>query len=304
MILNPQKIAILLATYNGAKYIEEQARSISSQVHQQWHVFVRDDGSTDQTLEILRSIIPQEQITVIDPKLGIGGSPAKNFFSILDAIDLDNFAFIAFCDQDDIWSPRKLSRAVKCLEQATTDGYSSNLIPFDYTKKNAWWLSKSQPEKKFDYLFQGASAGCTYVLTNRAAKLVQARVKSILTAPPPRFSHDWTIYAICRSFGLGWYQDSEAHIFYRQHSANSFGALPSFGGLLARFELARSGWYRQHVTWLAGFLSGSSEEKDIVEKISRFTLIDRMWLVWNAGKFRRRPRDTFLFALALACGAL
>lgn len=303
MNLTSSKVAIILATYNGAAYIEEQARSILAQTYQAWHVFVRDDGSRDKTLEILGSVLPSERLTIIDSRKGRGGSPALNFFSILKEIDLADFGYVAFCDQDDIWAPGKLSRAVSCLLDASAGGYSSNLIPFDYAKQKAWWLGKSQAEKDFDYLFQGASAGCTYTLTKQAAVLVQTKIDQLLAAPPPQFSHDWAIYAICRSFGFSWYQDAQAHIFYRQHASNSFGALPSLAGLYARFKLARSGWYRAHVIWLAQLLSGKTDEKIVVEKVSRFGLGDRIWLALNAAKFRRRRRDVFLFALVLLCGA-
>jgi len=298
------RVAILLATYNGALYIEEQVNSILWQTHGAWHIFVRDDGSTDGTVELLQRRVPAERLTIIPRSVGEGGGPAKNFFSILSQVPLAQFSHVAFCDQDDIWAPRKLERALECLASDGADGYSCNLVPFDVNRQAAWYLRKSQSEKEFDYLFQGASAGCTYVLTGRAAALIQSKVPDIMAAPVAGFSHDWAIYALCRSYGHKWVQDTHAYIFYRQHSSNSFGAMPSYGGLFARLKLARSGWYRRNVLWLGGLLSGSEEERRILAKVQRFSLADRVSLALDAKRFRRTPRDALFFGLVVVAGAM
>lgn len=297
------RVAILLATYNGEKFIGEQISSIQWQTHTSWHIFARDDGSTDRTVELLKALVPADRLTLIDRSIGEGGAPAKNFFSLLQQVPLENFSHVAFCDQDDIWAPRKLESAIACMREAGADGYSCNLIPFDLQQQRAWFLQKSQDQKEFDYLFQGASAGCTYVLTSRAAQLVQEKVPRIMAAPPYGFSHDWTIYALCRSFGYAWYQDKNAYIFYRQHAANSFGALPSFGGLLARLRLARSGWYRNNVLWLGALLAGGVEERRILSMVERCSLADRLGLARRASSFRRTNRDALFFGLVVALGA-
>lgn len=298
------RVAILLATYNGALYIEEQLNSILWQTHGDWHIFARDDGSTDGTVELLQRHVPAGRLTVIPRSVGEGGGPSKNFFSILNEVPLAEFSHVALCDQDDIWAPCKLERALECLERDGAEGYSCNLVPFDLGRQAAWYLRKSQAEKEFDYLFQGASAGCTYVLTRRAAAFIQDKIPSIMAAPAAKFSHDWTIYALCRSYGHKWVQDTGAYIFYRQHSGNSFGALPSFGGLLARLKLARSGWYRRNVLWLGGLLSGSEEERRILAKVERFSLADRISLARNATRFRRNSREVLFFSVVVTLGAI
>jgi rhamnosyltransferase len=304
MSFDLSRVAILLATYNGALYIEEQLRSIQSQTHRSWHIFVRDDGSTDDTIQLLKQVLQPGSFTIIECGLESARGPAKNFFAILQAINLIEFDFIAFCDQDDIWAPRKLERAVECLSLDSAGGYSSNLMPFDNIAGRAWFLKKSYSQKKFDYLFQGASAGCTYVLNRKCAILLQSKVDAILLNPPDGFSHDWSIYAICRSFGENWVHDTQAYIFYRQHSLNAFGAMPSYRGLFERLRLARSGWYRNNIIWIGTLLSGDVGEEEVLSRVKRFNLTDRFWLARESPQFRRRGRDALLFALVSILGLL
>jgi rhamnosyltransferase len=302
MAAGQNRVAVLLATFNGIAFIEEQVRSICWQTHQEWHIFVRDDGSTDGTLEFLRSLISAEKLTIVDSALERGGSPARNFFSILKDVNLDDFDFVSFCDQDDIWAPGKLARGIECLNSTNSGGYSCNLIPFDNGAGAAWYLKKNFPEKEMDYLFQGASAGCTYILSRPYAILLQQKVSAILADPPIGFSHDWTIYALCRSFDFRWFQDAQAHIFYRQHSLNAFGAMPNYKGLFKRLTLARSGWYRSNILWLGGLLQGSAAELAVLDKVKRFGFADRWWLVSHRNALRRRSRDALLLAVIAVGG--
>lgn len=304
MSVGLDRVAILLATYNGRTYIEEQVNSICWQTHPQWHLFVRDDGSKDGTVEFVRTLVPGQNLTIIDPASDVGGSPSRNFFAILRAVNLNEFDYVAFCDQDDIWAPRKLAHAIECIRKSGAGGYSCNMIPFDNGSQNAWFLNKSFPEQNLDYLFQGASAGCTYVLNRTCAELLQRNIKRICDDPPTGFSHDWTIYALCRSFGQKWHHDKEAHIFYRQHGLNSFGALPSYKGLLARLRLARSGWYRNNILWLGDLLHGHEEERAVLERVRRFSLADRWWLARHCYSFRRRRRDAIFIGIIALCGLI
>ncbi|MCP6042671.1 hypothetical protein NL354_27875, partial [Klebsiella pneumoniae] len=95
------------------------------------------------------------------------------------------------------WTPDKLSRATARLVEEGGEGYSSDLIAYNTAAGSAWVLRKAGQPADLDYLFQGASAGCTYVLTQRAATMVAA----VMAKAPPFCndpSHDWIVYAICR----------------------------------------------------------------------------------------------------------
>lgn len=301
--VNNDYVAIIMATFNGEKWIEEQIASIRAQTHPYWHIFVRDDGSSDATLATLQQLLPGERFTIVDPGGKATGSPAGNFLRALCEINLENFGFVAFADQDDVWSPGKLARALACLDKEQADGYSCDLVAYDNGARRAWYINKSQPPRALDYLFQGASAGCTYVLTNKAAQLVIDKIQPFMPDFPKQRSHDWLVYAICRSHGLSWVADDSAHIFYRQHASNAFGALPNARGLLARWRLARQRWYREHVLWLSEVLAMTAAEKKVLCAVRDLTFADRLALARRSREFRRVPRDQVLLAMAIVFGS-
>lgn len=299
----PARVGIIMATRNGGHWLSEQLASIKSQSHHNWHLLVRDDGSTDSTIHKIKSEVPADRLTILDPDGSPSGSPAGNFFAALCLVDLSEFDFIAFADQDDVWSPGKLEHAINRLRETGAQGYSCDLIAFDNSRNRAWYIAKSQPQKELDYLFQGASAGCTYVISSNAARLVARCVQPHAQAFPNNRSHDWLIYAICRSHGLVWLTDATAHIYYRQHAQNAFGALPSAAGLIARLKLSRQHWYREHVLWLSQFIAKSPQEMRVLSAVERLSYADRVRLALNASQFRRRRRDQWLLSIALLTGS-
>jgi len=297
------KVAILLATYNGAEFVLEQISSIQSQSHSDFTLYIRDDGSSDSTVDLcIQAAKKDNRIRILQCNHASSGSAAANFFIMLCATDLSKYDFVAFSDQDDIWAPDKLARAVFCLTEHNAEGYSSDLVAFDNKAGSAWYLKKSDASRELDYLFQGASAGCTYLLTRNAAVLVKAKFQSLHLAFPTNYSHDWLIYAICRSHGLRWYIDSQSHIFYRQHARNVYGAMSGVSGFITKFKLSGTGWYRDHVLWNVNFLQMTAAEQSILRLVQRMGLIDRFRLVWRANEFRRSKRDKIFFQIAVLLG--
>lgn len=104
-IINPKPIAILMATYNGEKYLQEQIDSILSQTYTDWTLYIQDDGSSDNTIGIINSYIQKEKKCVlIDRGLTRQGA-GMNFMSLLNIVESQ---YYMFCDQDDIWLPNKI----------------------------------------------------------------------------------------------------------------------------------------------------------------------------------------------------
>lgn len=299
--MSSPKVAVLLATHNGMPYLEEQVASIFAQLNVEITLFVSDDMSTDGTLEFLGGVKDKQIVMLPRKRVGSG---ANNFFRLICDAEIDQFLYVALSDQDDVWAPRKLDRAISQIEKYHCGGYSSDLIAFDENNHNVWYMPKSSEPKEFDYLFQGASAGCTYVLTREAALIVRNKIHPTLNSLPLNNSHDWLIYAICRSHGLGWHLDRQAHIYYRQHSRNSYGALPGYRGFIARFLLSRNGWYRQHIVWLGSFLIKSKGEMIILVAVDRLGFMDRFFLAFRVNEFRRRNIDRFLLFFAILTGFL
>lgn len=230
------------------------------------------------------------------------GSAAGNFMTALQLIDLAGFDYIAFCDQDDIWSPQKIAAAVRQIEQQQAEAYSCDLLAFDNAKKNGSYISKGAPQQPFDYLFQGASAGCTYMLTRKAAILICQKLRANEQGMAVEMSHDWLIYAICRSHGLRWIHEASAQIFYRQHGGNVYGASSRWSGLIKRLKMVNSGWYRRQILWQGQFLALTSEETIILDRIERFSIADRGWLSARSRLFRRDPREALWLKLLFLSG--
>ena len=106
-------IAVLLATYNGSAHCRAQIASILWQQGVDIHLYVRDDGSRDTTLDILQewALRYPKQLTIIHNEGISTGSANGSFFKLLASVDFASYDFVALADQDDVWTPYKLLRA-------------------------------------------------------------------------------------------------------------------------------------------------------------------------------------------------
>ena len=291
------RVAVLLATHNGREFLVDQIESILAQEGVSVDLLVSDDSSSDGTFEYLRD---RERI---DPRIkllppAVFGSAADNFLRLIRDAPFEHYGYVALADQDDVWMPFKLRRAIEQLARSNADGYSSNLTAFDDRTGKEWPVCKSAPPRALDYLFGGASAGCTYVLSVRAAMLLRRRMTG-RPAPSRGWSHDWLFHAICRSEGLGWVFDDTAPIRYRQHAGNQYGVRSGLRGVAMRVSNIKNGWYRERVLENGKFLSSTPAEAEILLRVERLSLADRLWLSIHGWRLRRRLLDGI--ALAVAC---
>ena len=118
-------VQVIMSTYNGEKYIEEQIQSIFNQKECNVSLLVRDDGSTDKTIEIVKELSLKYNIKLIQ---GENLRAAKSFLEAIKFTDEEN-DFFAFSDQDDVWLDDKLLNAIKCIEKYNDKIllYASNL---------------------------------------------------------------------------------------------------------------------------------------------------------------------------------
>lgn len=298
------QIVVLMATFNGAAFIEDQVRSIFGQRDVRVRLVIRDDGSTDGTIDLINGLIASHPglIEVVTDGIGPCGSAAANFCVLIRSCRTKPGEWVALSDQDDIWLPDKLSRAIEQMRVSDADGYSSNLIAFSDEGRAAWLIKKDAMTQRFDYLFQGASAGCTYVISGRALEVIRSGVSRAGHRLPQSASHDWLIYALCRSAGLRWVFDSCARIAYRQHPTNVYGSQPGLVRVLERLRLLKSRWYRKTVLWLCSTLELTDDEQQVFTRVQRLSWLDRLWLTRRAGSFRRNRRDVLQLRLALLTG--
>ena len=282
------RVAVALAVYNGEKWLEEQVATVLLQKNVNITVYLSVDPSEDRSKKVAEYICNKnENVILLSPKES-SGSAAMNFFRIMMDVDVDKYDYFSFCDQDDLWLSEKLIEAIRCLESSNSEVYSSNLNTFGLSNI---LVKKCYSVKSFDYLFQGASAGCTYVISKNTAIFLKSVIEKNITNFPQRPSHDWLIYAICRSHEKKWYFDSRSFVLYRQHENNVRGAVKGISGYINRLEVSRTGWYRQHILKMKPFLRGTSDELEIINHIESMSLVDRLWLMMRVNKFRRRFRE-------------
>jgi rhamnosyltransferase len=298
------RVQVLLATYNGAQFLDQQIDSIMNQHGVAVSLLCRDDQSSDETLPFLNVIKERydDAIDFMSDDFRMGAA-APSFLTLLQQSDLEKYDYVAFADQDDIWLQEKLAAALQALSEQGADGYASDLIAFDDATGREWLLKKSAEQVSLDYVFQSASAGCTYVLSQRAAKLVVEQVSGTGITFFKRKSHDWLIYAICRSHGLRWFIDKSAYIRYRQHDHNQYGAQRGLAGLIAKMKLMRTGWYRNEIIENSAYLSKSDiGAQKVIARLQSYTFADRLWLAANCFKFRRKRMEAALLGLIFILG--
>ena len=281
-------VYVLLAAYNGMEWIQEQVDSILKQQDISVFLFISVDFSTDSTYEWCQEIAMSNERVVVLPYGERFGSAAKNFYRLILDMDFSIPDYVALSDQDDIWLPNKIIAAIKKMKMSSSDGYSSNLLCFDVENESEWLLKKDYPKTEFDYLFQGGSAGCTYVLSRQLINKIKIQIADNFDSCDQAISHDWLIYAIARSYKYKWYLDSGVYIKYRQHANNVQGALSGLSGHMDRLNRIRNGWYRDSIMALRPFLSQSFGELEIFKKIEKLSVLDKFWLAMNCLKFRRR----------------
>jgi len=247
-----KKVAILLATYNGTKYIKEQINSILKQKDVIITIFINDDLSTDNTLEYLDNIYGNNKKLIYLKNIKKFGGAAKNFFSLIREVDFLTFDYISLADQDDIWNEDKLIRAIRTIEEKKVDVYSSNVIAFWEDGKKVL-INKSEPQKKYDFLFSSAGPGCTYVMKKEFLTEFKNQLLRKNNLQKEIDLHDWLLYAYARTNDYKWHVDSEPTMLYRQHGNNEFGANKGIVTLKKRWIKARNGWYREQILKVAEF---------------------------------------------------
>ena len=247
---NAQQIAILLATYNGGKYIWEQLESLFQQSRSDFHLYVRDDGSSDDTIKVIgqfREMYPDRVTVLKDSQMHRGA--AKSFMYLLENVDSE---YYMFCDQDDIWLPEKIEKTFARMKEIETEctkkGTAAkkepilvatdlgvvdeqlNLLSYSFNKDLKIDVFRKHPEL---ICVRHVVTGCT-MMFNRATKLA-----SLPMSPRATMHDEWI--ALCVHFKGGVISIiDDSPILYRQHTSNTLGAEQARKGFFAR-ATARAG---------------------------------------------------------------
>ncbi|KHK65791.1 glycosyltransferase [Pseudomonas frederiksbergensis] len=292
------KVAVMLAAFNGMRWIEEQMASILNQAAVDVTVFISIDPSTDGTEGWCAELTARHPQVVVLPEVSRFGGASRNFFRLIRDVPLDEYEFFAFSDQDDIWDIDKLHRATLEIESRKVDGYSSNVTAFWANGRNCL-IDKAQPQVDWDYLFESAGPGCTYVMTRRLMTLLKESVLFSWEELQRVSLHDWYCYAFARSHGFCWFIDPLSSLQYRQHERNQVGANAGLGSLIKRYKTIRNGWWFSQVKLIARLVG---LDDDVF--VQRWLPLERRHLLklsLSAQHCRRRIRDkVFFFCICCA----
>jgi rhamnosyltransferase len=288
------RVAVLLAAYNGEKWIEEQVKTILKQKGIDLRLYVSVDLSTDNTYKIVCELSQKYPEIIVLPYGRRFGSAAPNFYNLLLTVPIEKYEYIALSDQDDIWLDGKITRAVCVLENQKAFGYSSNAIAFwsDGKKKI---IKKAYRQTKYDYLFESPGPGCTFVLKKQLALSLCEYLKRCACLDTLDW-HDWIIYAYARTNNYKWIIDASSYILYRQHNNNQLGANVGIKAFFDRIKSIISGYGINQSVKIIEFLH--LEDNEFVAAWLNDNKIRYMTLAMQSNKCRRKIDGKILFFFA------
>ncbi len=286
------RILILLAAYNGGRYLREQVDSLLAQRGVALQILVSLDPSTDDSEPLLRGWAERDERVKLLPMIGPSGGAARNFFRLLRDADMSGFDYVCFSDQDDIWLEGKLERAVQVMRAHSAQAYSCNVTAF-WPDGREHAVVKSQPQRRWDHWFESAGPGCTHVFTQALALDLQRAVHAHWAAVQGLALHDWFSYAYAREHGYRWVIDDKPWLRYRQHGGNEVGANVGWRSKWSRAKLLWRGWWLDQSLLLASVVAKADDP--VIDQWSGRGRAGLLWLALNAHHCRRRRRDAFLF---------
>lgn len=297
--INPS-VAVLMATYNGKNWLSEQIDSILQQVDVEIKLFVSDDNSIDGTLEHLKKLANLDSRVVLLSKTERMGSAGKNFYRLIRDVDFSGFDYVAFADQDDVWNLDKLSMHVSLIQKHEAEAVSSDILAFwpDGTQK---LILKSQPKQPYDFLFESAGPGCTFLMTPWLVNKVKDQLQKNEAAKQVTM-HDWLAYAVCRAHGKRWVIESNPSMYYRQHQHNVIGANSGLSAILSRLKKINDGWYRQEVSLITQVVTSINSDQKLSKLriiIQRNSIADQFRLLPYAFRGRRKLSDRLFLIICI-----
>ncbi len=237
-------VHILLATYQGHAYLEQQLHSLATQTYPHWRLWVSDDGSNDGTSRIVAKFalsVSQRVSFTQGPCKGL----TQNFFHLISIVPKLNNNLYAFCDQDDVWLPNKLKSAVNNYQQQKLVlGQPYLYCGATYIVDECLHLKKivprpSQPLKFGNALLQNVASGNTMVFNTALLDLMRCvKVENVVI-------HDWLAYQVATGCNGLVHYDSNAHLLYRQHDGNVIGANTGVLARMKRLQFMKQGQFKQ-----------------------------------------------------------
>ena len=222
-----KKVQVLLSTYNGERFLEEQLQSLAAQKNVELSVLVRDDGSSDSTTKILDKWRKKGLLRWYQ---GENIGPAKSFLHLMK--HAANADYYAFCDQDDVWLDCKLQKAAEKLDAFEVEKpamyfsraqfVDTKLRPIDRKITDGYVFSFGQA------LIRNNAIGCTMVFNKKLLRLINGYEPSFVPM------HDYWLDLVCLALDGNVVYDSDSSIMYRQHGKSVVGSTITGMGAIKR----------------------------------------------------------------------
>lgn len=301
-----------MATYQGEPFLEAQLASIANQTHRNWTLTISDDGSTDATLQICANfaLAHADKVQILQ---GPRSGATANFFHLVNSVRAAEADFYAFSDQDDIWSPPKLTSALNAIHHlkaapnqpllycGRTRIVDQHLNPVGYSP------TPRRPLGFGNAVVQNVVNGNTMLFNFSLLHLLRQ------INPKHAVLHDWTAYLATTGCGGQICFDATPQILYRQHAQNVVGSQNRLRDKFTRLRRIFKGCYR---TWgdqteatmedLLPYMSESARHQLHTFKRMRQekSPIARIRAGWKSGLWRQTTSGQLSFFLALACRQL
>lgn len=298
-------VAILLCTYNGARFLPAQLSSYSDQTLTDWRIYASDDGSKDETMAILERY--REEIG--SSRLQIRNGPRRGFVANFLALACDRTIsadYYAFSDQDDVWEPEKLSRAAAWLRTISPDMpavYCSRTRLIDDDGHDCGFspLFRRKPDFR-NALVQSIAGGNTMVINAAACELLMACGAGVRVP-----SHDWWIYLLTTAAGGVMFYDPVPSIRYRVHPENVIGSNLGWLNRIRRVRMLASGrflrWNELNIAALEPFRPRMTPENralfDLFRESRQRGFIGRQIGFLNTGIYRQTVLGNLGLAVAI-----
>ena len=292
-MIENKKVQILMSTYNGETFLREQIESLLKQTYLKIEILIRDDGSEDRTVDILKEYAASNKNIHIYLENNIGVT--KSFFELLKRAEAD---YIAFCDQDDVWQENKVEEAVKKLKDKEEPWlYFSNRTLVDESLNVLPGQRKRKCHIGFgNALVESICTGCTIVMNRKLTDIIKMNI------PDNAIIHDWWCYLVAAYKGNITY-DENSYIWYRQHEKNVVGANTSWIKTVKSkmyYLKKNSGRLKAQLEEFARIYQGIKEKDELLERLCRGDKFpERFFLVFNTKLYRQSKLDEMAMRILL-----
>ena len=230
------KVNILMSTYNGQQFLAEQIRSIQEQSYTDWTLFIRDDGSSDNTKEILKDFEHQDsRIHLIDNDKSDNLGVIKSFHKL---VNHDRADYYFFSDQDDVWLPNKLELSLKEAQNYLADLPLMVYMDLKVVNQDLEIMTESMVKSQSHHANTELVQELTENTVTGGVAMINHALAEMWQVTDDILMHDWYLALLASAFGNLVFIDQPGEL-YRQHSDNVLGART----LSKRFKK----WIRPHI---------------------------------------------------------